>query len=697
VGHTSLTRRASLVVAIALLALALPAPALAAGAHPVLAQASILGSVWHAISGTVMGAFTWTIKLASNFILDTLGGLVKLLIPRSWAHKGAEIMAWLVAVPDYAGKVRSPGGGHQYGFAGVNDLRAVFAWLGVALAPLTLTHALARNMFDESEPIGVPVLRLLVVVVAVLSYQYWWAQAAALSDSVTHAILTVPSVTEGLQKLMVYATDGVALGGWQLIDLALMAAIGVELLMLIFMKVCLILMGAILYAIGPMMIGLVPTRFGHTIARAWMSAALFLLAFGVAWATILAVGAVLVNDASTAGPLIAGNTGFGQLVGGLIVAVAGLAALWLCLRIAREIGGLLRIHLGGMLALGAGGLGFAAGHTTSTAGASQQTTGASLRAFGAKVATAAGAAGGELAATVPGGAQTGAALNAGRYVGRHGLGGTALAGARAAGSRTAPAAAAVLNRTRAGQVAVRMARSGTASWQSQAGPGRDGGRAPTPAADPSRVDAGVGASRSTRTREATASSAAQPATAGAQGAALARSRRKPRGSAAPGTNGTGQAGSGNERSSATVARGGESTSEPAAASSADRVRSRQQRPLTGDGGRPGGAERQSSAGERGRGNAARSQRRSAPPPPATNRGNPPPPPAGRSSSSSTSPDTPQRPEGPQPRPQSAARPGAPATPPTPNAKTTPGRDEPPPPRPARSSSPTPTTPDRSSR
>ena len=166
----------------------------------------------------------------------------------------------------------------------------------------------------------------------IVSYPYWWAQAAALADQVTNAILTVPAVTGGLHKLMDYAVDGVALGGWQLIDLALMGAIGLELLALIFLKVVLILLGALLYATGPLMIGLVPTRAGSALARAWASAVMMLFGLGIAWATVFAVGALLIGDAGTAGPLIAGNSTLRSLVGGLLLAVAGLASLWLCLQ-----------------------------------------------------------------------------------------------------------------------------------------------------------------------------------------------------------------------------------------------------------------------------------------------------------------------------------------------------------------------------
>ena len=187
-----------------------------------------------------------------------------------------------------------------------------------------------------------------------ISYPYWWAQAAAFVNEMTNMVLSLPAVTTGLHKLMLYAVDGVALGGWQLIDLGLMAAIGGLLLSLIFLKVVIILLGALLYATGPITIGLVPTDSGAAISRAWLSAAGMLLVLPVMWAAVFAVGALLINDAGTAGPLIAGNGDVGSLLGGVLLAVAGLASLWVCLRVAREAGSLMRIQLGGMLALARG-------------------------------------------------------------------------------------------------------------------------------------------------------------------------------------------------------------------------------------------------------------------------------------------------------------------------------------------------------
>ena len=442
---------------------AFAAPAHAVGGGGLL---GVVGGVFSTVSHAVLGAFTWTISLATKFILTTIAALVKLLIPASWAHKGLQVMEWIVAVPNYAGRITSPSGATHYGFAGINELRDLFTWLGVAVAPLTLVYATSRAMLGEREPVAIPVLRVLAVAAAIVVYPYLWSQGAALADQITHAILNLPAVSRGLYKLMDYAVDGVALGGWQLIDLGLMGSIALALLALIFLKVVIILLGALLYATGPLMIGLVATESGGALARAWASAVAMLLGLGIAWAALFAVGALLIGDASTAGPLIAGNSTFGTMVGGLLLAVAGLASLWLCLKVAREAASLLRMQLAGLLVVSRRASTTASATTSGTASRAR-TTGQSLRDYGSRLTRGVGAAGGELAAALPGGAAMSAGARAVGQVGRRGILGTAAAGARSGAAELAAHTEPLLGRTRAGAVAARMARAGTAAWQAE--------------------------------------------------------------------------------------------------------------------------------------------------------------------------------------------------------------------------------------
>lgn len=424
----------------------------------------LIGSVVHAVVGVVLGGLHWTVGVAGKFILATIAGLVRLLIPASWAHDGLEVMHWIVAVPNYAGTITTPSGATVYGFGGVNSLRDLFMWIGAALLPLTLVYATSRAAFGAGGHPAAPVMRVLALAALLASYPWWWSRGAAAVNQLTGFVLGLPAVSHGVYKLMQYAVGGVALGGWQLIDLFLMGAIGVALLGLIFLKVVIILLGALIYAIGPMMIALVPTEGGTVIARAWASAAVMLIALPLGWSTILAVGAVLVDDSSTAGPLIAGAGTVAQLLGGLLLALAGLASLWLCIRVAREAGGVLRGQLAGVLAFGGG----RRASTGSTTPPTARRAADSLRGFPGRVASATGAA---LAAAGPAGqtVRSGAAGLAAHS--RHGLIGTGASLARTGAAAAAPPAAALVGRTRAGAVAVRMARAGTASWRQSAQPG----------------------------------------------------------------------------------------------------------------------------------------------------------------------------------------------------------------------------------
>jgi hypothetical protein len=474
--------------------LVVPAAALASGPHLVLAPAFLgpigqaLGSVFHAIGGVVLGAFNWTVGVAAKFILNTLGGLIRLLIPASWAKDGLQVMHWIVAVPDYAGTVTSPSGQSVYGFAGINALRDLFMWVGAALLPLTLVYATSRAAIGSGRHVAAPVGRVLALGAVLLSYPWWWSQAAAAVNQLTHFVLALPPVSHGVYKLMQYAVGGVALGGWQLIDLALMGAIGVALLGLIFLKVVIILLGALLYAIGPLTIALVPTDGGMMIARAWASAATALLLLPLAWATILAVGALLINDSSTAGPLIAGQGTIASLLGGLLLALAGLASLWLCIRAAREAGTILRGQLGGLLVVGRA----RAGASASSAPAPARRAAESLRSFGTRVAGATGAA---LGAAGPAGQVLATGAGAIAAHSRRGLLGAGGALIRTGATAVAPGTAALVGRTRAGATAVRMARAGSASWQASStrrgSPSRASTTAPTgsPDAQPQRASA----------------------------------------------------------------------------------------------------------------------------------------------------------------------------------------------------------------
>ena len=458
-----------------MLGAASPALAAAPGHGPlVVAPLALLGigSFLGHLAGSVIGGVSWTVNLAGSFILNLIGGLVKLLIPRSWINQGLQILQWVVAVPDYTGKIAGPGGTHVYGFPGVNAMRGLYTWLGIAILPLTALYATSRAWSGQGDHVAMPLVRVVTVSIGVLSYTWLWGQAVALTNQITTAILGVSAVTAGIYKMFTLLVSGTVLIGLPLIGEFLLAAAAAGLLAMIFLKVVLILVGALVYAIGPLMIGLAPTERGHAIARAWASLAIALFAIGILWASVFALAAVLLNDASSGALLLGGSSSAGHLLSGVVIAMAAIAGFYANIKLTKAIVGIVAGQLSGVLAQvggrgmhGLGRAGAAPGATPSPAGGGAP----SLRGFAAKLggglAGAAGAVvpGGRAGAILTAGAGAGGALARGGLIGAGGaLAGRGLAGA--ARSNLGRAAGA----TRAGSVATRLARGGQRGWNAAA-------------------------------------------------------------------------------------------------------------------------------------------------------------------------------------------------------------------------------------
>ena len=205
---------------------------------------------------------------------------------------------------------------------------------------MTLVYATSRSWSGQGDPPHVPLTRVLIVAVALLNYTWLWSQAVALTNQITHAILGVPAVTNGIETMFEVLIAGAALGGLPLIGLLLMGVGGLQLIALIFVKVVLILVGALAFAIGPLMIGLVATERGNALARAWMTMTLGLFVLPIVWASIFAIAAVLINDASSGSAVLGSGAGLGRLLGGLLIALAAIAGFWLAIKLTKAFGSL---------------------------------------------------------------------------------------------------------------------------------------------------------------------------------------------------------------------------------------------------------------------------------------------------------------------------------------------------------------------
>jgi hypothetical protein len=495
---------------VALAALATAAPALASP-DTASSYAPPIAGLLDGIGDALLGGVDWTVNVAGDFVMNLLGGIVEKLIPRSWIHKGLEILSWLVAVPSYSGRVSSPGGGSHYGFAGVNAMRELYTWLGMAIAPLTLLYATSRSWSGQGDPPSVPLTRFLLVAVALLNYTWLWSQAVALTNQITHAILGINAVSSGIEKMFEVLIAGSALGHLPLIGILLMGFGGLQLIALIFVKVVLILVGALVFATGPLMIGVVPTDRGHALSRAWMTIALGLFVLPILWASLFAIAAVLINDAFSGAAVLAGGSGIGRVFSGLVIALAAIAGFWLAIKLTKAFGSLVGGQLAGLLALAGGGaralLGgagrVASGVASGAAGAGASAA-TSLRGFGAKVGAALVPAGG--AAPVFAGAGGAAAA-----LGRGGaLGAGASLASKGAASTAGGTAGGAAASTRAGAVATRAARL---HGSSATRPPSADGASTSPTGASSAADAASTAATTAAGRPPTAGSSSSAASA----------------------------------------------------------------------------------------------------------------------------------------------------------------------------------------
>jgi hypothetical protein len=410
--------------------------------------------------GVLIGGVNWTSDVAGQFIVRTLSGLVDLLIPDSWAREATSIMHWVVAVPNYGAQVKAPGGSVTYAFAGINELRDLFVWIGLALLPLTLVYASTRAIFGLGDHVALPVIRVLAIAVALVAYPWLWAQVAAMVNQVTKAILSISLVAAGVNRMFEFIVGGGALAGLPLVGLIVMGAAGVALLATIFVKVLMIILGALVYATGPVMLGLAPTERGAAAARAWLTLALGLAALPIV-STVFAIGGLLMNDSAGAGALIATHSDLGELLGGLVLALAAIAAFWLNLKLTRFAAAILGGQVAGMLALASSGR--AGGAVAPSVPSNPRDA---LSAFGARVSGAVRGAAGPLAASgraggllvrAGGGVAT---LAGGGLLGT--VGGLAKRGAATAGDGWLGQA---IGGTKAGALATRMARAGHTGWR----------------------------------------------------------------------------------------------------------------------------------------------------------------------------------------------------------------------------------------
>jgi hypothetical protein len=412
-----------------------------------------------AVKDVVLGGLTWSAETAGRFITTTLQGIADALIPDSWATHGADLIQWIVAAPNFAATISGPTG-ERFAFAGFNDLRATMLWLGLALLPLTLLYAQTRATFGLDDHPMLPLARTLMIAIGLLGYVWLWRQACALTNQITAAVLGVPRVEHGLNRLLELMAGGAAAKGVPLIGVLALLAAAAMLVAMVFAKVILLVAGALVYVTGPLMFGIAPTERGEAAARAWATVAVGLFVLPLLWATVFAVGALFVGDSANADVIVGGDRTVGKMVGGLVLLMAGAGAFWLNLKLCKIGGGLLGGQVSGLLSSATRGGGGSARPAMPNLPARE-----SLNRFGSKVRSALSSAAGSTGASGRLGAVAVGATRGAGVLARGGLmSASTAAGAatwcKGAGPSGLQRGAAALGAAKAGAVATRMERAG---------------------------------------------------------------------------------------------------------------------------------------------------------------------------------------------------------------------------------------------
>lgn len=312
--------------AVALAALVFPA---AAGAATLSVHSLPIAGLLDGIGKVIFGGLEFGAKELGKLVLSLLAGIADMIVPDSWGKKGVEFVKWLAAIPDYTGK----------GFSDFHGMRRMTLGLALALLPVTMTWAGAAWMFgtERSEPLQAIVMRTLTVIVLLMSWGTIWKTVPALGNQLSNAFLSMPTVSAGLQKYMEVAVAGGLLGSipflgvliWMLAAFLLVCGVG--------LKVFILLLGGILYFVGPLLLPLAPLAAGHRLIRRYISLFMAVPLLPLAFAIIFTAAALFIKGAGSIGTAIGGSSVFGSAAGGIIAGFAAILGPLACFGVAKRM------------------------------------------------------------------------------------------------------------------------------------------------------------------------------------------------------------------------------------------------------------------------------------------------------------------------------------------------------------------------
>ena len=300
------------------------ASALALGVLADAASASTLGHVTLPIGGLFdfLNPIKDVAELIGKVVGKLFGALAKALMPDFLKRATVHTLEGLVALPNLS---------NRHAWRNVGELRAGTTAIGWALLPLPFTLAATRyfigSFTDGPHPITA-VTRLVGAAFGLVIYPWAAGQALTAVNVLTHSLLSLPAVGNGLQRAVQVLFGAAIIAGLATPFLACLALVAIVLATLLFgLKIAVLMIAALLYVAGPLVIALAPLQETSHLYRAWLFAFIALAMIPVGWCLIFAVAGALTLDA-TSGGVSAGLIGKDVTAALAAILSFAIAVLW---------------------------------------------------------------------------------------------------------------------------------------------------------------------------------------------------------------------------------------------------------------------------------------------------------------------------------------------------------------------------------
>src|SRR3954451_5753678 len=312
-----------------------PASAHAADLFPV---DDWLGDGIRKAGGVVLGPLKVGTEEIARLLVTIVGALADLLVPKSLVRAGIDGVRWLVELPPVGIEVSVSGVVGGVRKRHLAALKYVLTWIGITLLPLGVVVSGGRALLAptaDSASAAEVLERALVAGLGLVVYDWAWGALVRLSRLLTDALLGLPWVADGIERmfetLLIGGAGGTAVAAEFVIPLLVLCA-GGALLGLLVLRVGLEVVIALVYVLGGLVLGASVTAFGRRMLSAWLVAAGAVIVLPLLWTVVFVTGAALMLDAQPA----AGG-GFGGFVAQLYNVVAALAVFALSITLAKGV------------------------------------------------------------------------------------------------------------------------------------------------------------------------------------------------------------------------------------------------------------------------------------------------------------------------------------------------------------------------